>query len=95
MRLTVTSLTVAAKIVVPARDREPLHEACRSGRRSRHHPRMDDDADLAAALEARDELLLACRGELLRVGTREAAALVNHINALLDLDPDTPPPRRP
>jgi hypothetical protein len=54
----------------------------------------DDDTDLAAALEARDELLLACRGELLRVGTREAAALVTHINALLDLDPDTPPPRR-
>jgi hypothetical protein len=56
---------------------------------------MSDDADLAEALEARDELLLACRGELLRVGTREAAALVSHINVLLDLDPETPPPRRP
>lgn len=53
----------------------------------------DADLDLADALEARDELLLACRGVLLSVGTREAAALVAHINALLDLDPETPPPR--
>jgi hypothetical protein len=46
---------------------------------------MADD-DLAEALELRDELLLACRELLLGVGTREAAALVAHIDALLDLD---------
>ncbi len=44
------------------------------------------DDDLAEALEFRDELLIACRDVLLRVGTREAAWLVAHIHALLDLD---------
>jgi hypothetical protein len=42
--------------------------------------------DLADELEARDQLLLACREVLLTIGTREAVALVAHINAVLDLD---------
>ena len=47
----------------------------------------DDDApDLARELEERDELLLSCRELLLTIGTPGAAALVAHINALLDLD---------
>jgi hypothetical protein len=48
----------------------------------------DDDsaADLAEELEARDQLLLACRQVLLTIGTPAAAALVAHINAVLDLD---------
>jgi len=37
------------------------------------------------------ELLIACRTELLRVGTREASALVAHIDALLDLDDEASP----
>jgi hypothetical protein len=44
------------------------------------------DPDLAEALELRDDLLIACRDVLLTIGTREAAALVAHIDALLDLD---------
>ncbi len=39
----------------------------------------------------RDELLIACREVLLRVGTTEAAALVAHIDALLDLDDEASP----
>ena len=46
----------------------------------------DPGADLAEALELRDELLMACREVLLGVGTRAASALVAHIDALLDLD---------
>jgi hypothetical protein len=48
----------------------------------------DDDlaSDLAEELEARDQLLLACREVLLSIGTSRAAALVAHINAVLDLD---------
>jgi hypothetical protein len=46
----------------------------------------DDEPDLATELELRDELLVACRQLLLGIGTREAAALVAHIDALLDLD---------
>ena len=48
----------------------------------------DDDADpdLAGELEERDELLLSCRELLLTIGTPAAAALVSHINAVLDLD---------
>jgi hypothetical protein len=47
----------------------------------------DDDApDLARELEERDELLLTCRELLLTIGTPGAAALVAHINAVLDLD---------
>jgi hypothetical protein len=44
------------------------------------------EPDLAHELELRDELLIACRDVLLGVGTRHAAALVAHIDALLDLD---------
>ena len=46
----------------------------------------DGEPDLAIELELRDELLVACRQLLLGIGTREAAALVGHIDALLDLD---------
>jgi hypothetical protein len=42
-------------------------------------------------LELRDELLVACRQLLLGIGTREAAALVAHIDALLDLDDEASP----
>ena len=49
---------------------------------------MADDfgPDLAGELEARDQLLLACRELLLTMGTSRAVAMVAHINALLDLD---------
>jgi hypothetical protein len=47
--------------------------------------------DLAEALELRDELLIACREVLLGVGTRQAAALVAHIDSLLDLDDEASP----
>ena len=59
--------------------------AMRPGRSSRSEP------DLAEELEARDELLIACRDVLLGVGTREAAALVAHIDVLLDLDDEASP----
>jgi hypothetical protein len=49
------------------------------------------EPDLAEALELRDELLMACREVLLGVGTREAAALIAHIDALLDLDDERTP----
>jgi hypothetical protein len=49
------------------------------------------DPDPAEALERRDELLIACREVLLTVGTREASALVAHIDALLDLDDEASP----
>ncbi len=49
------------------------------------------DPDLAEALELRDELLVACREVLLTVGTNEAAALVAHIDHLLDLDDEASP----
>lgn len=50
-------------------------------------PTVDDDSpDLARELEERDELLLSCRELLLTIGTPAAAALVGHINAVLDLD---------
>ena len=49
------------------------------------------EPDLAEELELRDELLIACRTELLRVGTREASALVAHFDALLDLDDEASP----
>jgi hypothetical protein len=52
------------------------------------------DVDLALELELRDELLVACRQLLLKIGTREAAALVAHIDALLDLDDDASPGSR-
>lgn len=52
---------------------------------------MPSEPDLAEALELRDELLIACREVLLGVGTREAAALVSHIDALLDLDDEASP----
>ena len=48
----------------------------------------DRQPDLAEELELRDELLLACRELLVTVGTPAAAALVAHIDALLDLDDD-------
>jgi hypothetical protein len=47
--------------------------------------------DIAEALELRDELLIACREVLLGVGTPHAAALVAHIDALLDLDDEASP----
>lgn len=49
------------------------------------------EPDLAEALELRDELLLACRDVLLGVGSRRAAALVAHIDALLDLEDEVSP----
>jgi len=49
------------------------------------------EPDLAEELELRDELLIACRTELLRVGTPQASALVAHIDALLDLDDEASP----
>jgi hypothetical protein len=51
----------------------------------------DPEPDLAEQLELRDELLIACRDVLLRVSTPGAAALVAHIDALLDLDDDVSP----
>jgi hypothetical protein len=54
----------------------------------------DSEPDLALELELRDELLVACRQLLLGIGTREAAALVAHIDALLDLDDDASPGSR-
>jgi hypothetical protein len=51
----------------------------------------DGEPDLALALELRDELLVACRQLLLGMGTREAAGLVAHIDALLDLDDEASP----
>jgi hypothetical protein len=58
-------------------------------------PPGDVNPDLAEALELRDELLLACRQELLGLGTPGAAALVAHIDALLDLDDDASPGSSP
>jgi hypothetical protein len=49
------------------------------------------EPDLAEALELRDELLLACREVLLKVGTRQASSLVAGIDALLDLDDEASP----
>lgn len=46
----------------------------------------EDEPDLAEELEARDQLLLACRELLVSVGTPAPAAVVSHIDALLDLD---------
>jgi hypothetical protein len=54
----------------------------------------DVEPDLATELELRDELLVACRQLLIGMGTREAAALVAHIDALLDLDDDASPGSR-
>ena len=51
----------------------------------------DVEPDLAMELELRDELLVACRQLLHGIGTREAAALVAHIDALLDLDDEASP----
>jgi hypothetical protein len=53
------------------------------------HP--GSEPDLAEELEQRDELLIACRQVLLQMGTREAAALVAHIDALLDIDDEASP----
>jgi hypothetical protein len=53
--------------------------------------RPGPELDLAEALELRDELLIACRQVLLGVGTREASALVAHIDGLLDLDDEAFP----
>ena len=52
---------------------------------------VGSEPDLAEALELRDELLVACREVLLGVGTPEAAALVAHIDWLLDLDDEASP----
>ncbi len=56
---------------------------------------MQEGPDLGEALELRDELLVACREILLTVGTREAAALVAHIDHLLDLDDEASPGSSP
>jgi hypothetical protein len=53
--------------------------------------RSRPELDLAEELELRDELLIACRQVLLGVGTREASALVAHIDGLLDLDDEASP----
>jgi hypothetical protein len=53
--------------------------------------RSGEEPDLAEALELRDELLVACRDVLLRIGTTDAAALVAHIDHLLDLDDEVSP----
>jgi len=53
--------------------------------------RGNGEADIAEALEVRDELLIASRELLLGVGTQEAAAIVAHIDALLDLDDEASP----
>jgi hypothetical protein len=53
------------------------------------------ELDLAQELELRDELLIACREILLGVGTRHAAALVAHIDSLLDLDDEVSPGSSP
>jgi hypothetical protein len=49
------------------------------------------EPDSAEELELRDELQLACREVLLGVGTRQASALVTHIDALLDPDDGASP----
>jgi hypothetical protein len=54
-------------------------------------PPRRSEPDLAEELELRDELLIACREELLGVGTSRASALVAHIDALLDLDDEASP----
>ena len=54
-------------------------------------PRGTDQPDIAEELEVRDELLIACRELLLKVGTQEASGLVAHIDALLDLDDEASP----
>jgi len=59
--------------------------------RPARRPGGSPEPDLAEELEIRDELLLACREALLGVGSREAAALVAHIDALLDLDDEASP----
>ena len=51
----------------------------------------DQLPDLAQELELRDELLIACRAVLLGVATSHAAALVAHIDALLDIDDECSP----
>jgi hypothetical protein len=53
--------------------------------------RSGPEPDLAEALEVRDELLMACREVLLGVGTPSAAALIAHIDSLLDLDDELSP----
>ena len=53
--------------------------------------RGNGESDIAEALEVRDELLIASRELLLGVGTQEAAAIVAHIDALLDLDDEASP----
>ena len=51
----------------------------------------DEPPDVGEELELRDELLVACRQVLLKIGTTEASALVAHIDALLDLDDEASP----
>jgi hypothetical protein len=70
--------------MTPRATRSPADDAATVGRVPR-------EPDLAEELELRDELLVACREVLLGVGTREAAALVSHIDALLDLDDEASP----
>ena len=79
---------------VPARHAIGVRPGSASGPRT--VPALPDpDDDIAEALELRDELLVACRDILLRVSTPGAAALVAHIDALLDLDDDASPGSSP
>lgn len=61
------------------------------GGRARLAPMLQLDNDLAAELEARDELLVACREVLAGTASRAASALVQHIDAVLDLGEDDAP----
>jgi hypothetical protein len=78
----------------------PRQQRYRGGARPLFYGRLvsagghDVEPDLALELELRDELLVACRQLLLKIGTREAAALVAHIDFLLDLDDDASPGSR-
>lgn len=55
------------------------------GSRDRLDRMLQLENDLAAELEARDELLAACRELLAGSVDRAASALVQHIDAVLDL----------
>ncbi len=46
----------------------------------------DPESDLASQMELRDELLIACREVLAKIGTSEASVLVREIEDVLDLD---------
>ena len=74
-----------------------MQDDVHAARGARHtHPMLQLATDLATELEARDELLAACREVLATTGNGAASALVQHIDALLDLgDDDENDERRP